>query len=239
MESVFDLIVQPAVNNHLSLEITCCEILEGWNISSNLQHWETIQHLDLHDNIIEFLGWFLECYSEHFFLDWENSGVFVLLAKILQNTPNWHFIHIICNVEEYFAKISLDGESVSTGPVTGEDHLQREEDLLLWHDNIVLGDDFHRCDKFSWFILSLDQERCFLFSSILMNKSVVNSNIEDSLKNILCIEGHVSLDCHHIIYSSKSVLLQGDDDGLQEWCFLVKQLPDRESGFLQRLDDGF
>merc|ERR1719209_1217046 len=153
---------------------------------------------------------------------------------VLQNTPNRYFIHIICNVEEYLAKISLDGESVSTGPVTGEDHLQREEDLLLRHDNIVLGDDLHRCD-----MLSLDQESCFLFSSILMNKSVVNSNIEDPLKNLLSIEGHISLDCHHIIHSSKSVLLKGDDDGLQEWCFHFKQLPDRESGFLQSLDDGF
>merc|ERR1719209_1263038 len=86
---------------------------------------------------------------------------------------------------------------------------------------------------------SLDQESCFLFSSILMNKSVVNSNIEDSLKNLLCIEGHISLDCHHIIYFSKSVLLQGDDDGLQEWCFHFKQLPERESGFLQSVDEGF
>merc|ERR1719153_116683 len=72
-----------------------------------------------------------------------------------------------------------------------------------------------------------------------MNKSVLNSNIEDSLKNLLCIEGHVSLDCHHIIYSSKSVLLQGDDDRLQEWCFHIKELPDRESGFLQSVDDWF
>jgi len=46
MESVFYLIVQQAVNNHLSLEITCCKILEGWNFSSNLHSWETIQHLE-------------------------------------------------------------------------------------------------------------------------------------------------------------------------------------------------
>merc|ERR1712212_624512 len=92
---------------------------------------------------------------------------------------------------------------------------------------------------FSCYILSLDQESCFFFFSILMNKSVVNSNIEDPLKNLLCIEGYVSLDCNHIIYSSKSILLKGNDDGLQEWGFHFKQLPDRESGFLQSVDDGF
>jgi len=44
IESMFDLIVQQAVNNYFSLEITCCKIFDGWHFSSNLHPWETIQH---------------------------------------------------------------------------------------------------------------------------------------------------------------------------------------------------
>jgi len=58
-----------------------------------------------------------------------------LLTKFLPNTSDRDFIHIICNVEKYFSKVSIDGESVCTWPVRGEKHLNWEEDLVRDHNS--------------------------------------------------------------------------------------------------------
>ena len=67
------------------------------------------------------------------------------MTKLLPDTSDRYFIHIICNVEKYFSKVSIDGESVSTWPVTGEKHLDWEEDLVRDH-NSGHGSDIKRCD---------------------------------------------------------------------------------------------
>jgi len=139
-----------------------------------------------------------------------------LLAEIFPNTPDRYFVHVICKVEEYFPKISLDGESVGAGPVAGKNHLQGIEDLLI-NINIILGFDFQRCDKPSCFILCFDQQCSLFFSSIPMNNGVVHSNIENPFENFLCIVSNICLHCHDIIHLSNSIFFQGLDYWLQKW----------------------
>merc|ERR1719392_478788 len=88
IENMFDPVVKHVLNNNFCLENSCCEVSRGWHSSSNLKSWVTLPHFEFHDKVKGLLCWFLECSSEHLFLDCKNSGVFILLAKILQNTPD-------------------------------------------------------------------------------------------------------------------------------------------------------